>query len=583
MMRYRCLILLLVGAQSTPGPQIDIKTSKGALRVELTPDHAPATVANFLAYVDASFFDGLTFHRVIKGFMAQGGGFDSSLKEKPALFPPIKLEASTSLSNTRGTLAMARTSDPNSATSEFFINHADNSFLDAAKGKDGYAVFGFVIDGMSVLDAIATVKTHSVTVHGQKFDDVPKTPVVIESIRRVVVEEPTAEPAPAPTPRPSPRSTVAPMPEPTPAPTPRHLPASAPDPTSRPTPQPTVAPTPALRNVMGGTAATDDALMAQRAHGTCTAPVQAQLRWGCDRELADDICCYNRNFAEPSGYDFETPWPDAVTEDAMDYYDSVSGRPLFRAPVGRSRETFLAESKAHGWPSFRDNEVYWDNVRVLSNGETVSIDGTHLGHNLPDDAGNRYCINLVSIAGQSCDAWFGAGAASDDVLTTIVDLDVSEAFCAQYNLTAPCTYIHWSGPGSGCHLPGPPDACHRYVRVTYASCPVYVRGGVDADDRFDAATGVLRACADDVVRIETSYWGPPAADPRRCGPKPQTAAAAQNLPVTYVLALLGASAALVVVFAAYGRRGAQGPKYAPTEVEIPRLDPDESFEDVALV
>ena len=85
----------------------------------------------------------------------------------------------------------------------------------------------------------------------------------------------------------------------------------------------------------------------------------------------------------------------------MNYYDSVTGKALFRAPVGRSYADFIQESQAHGWPSFRDNEVDWDNVRVLANGETVSIDGTHLGHNLPDSNGNRYCINLVSIAGHS--------------------------------------------------------------------------------------------------------------------------------------------------------------------------------------
>ena len=190
--------------------------------------------------------------------------------------------------------------------------------------------------------------------------------------------------------------------------------------------------------------------------------------------------------------------------------------------------------KYSGWPSFRDNEVVWDNVRVLKNsGETVSADGTHLGHNIPDSSGNRYCINLVSVAGRSCDEWFGPGASSDDLLTTIVDLDVPEEFCSKYNLTAPCVYVHRSGPGSGCHLPGPPDACHRYVRVTYDSCPVYIRGagGVDTQDRFDATTGVLKACSDDVVKIETTYWGPPAADPRPCAPQlvgAETAAAASR-------------------------------------------------------
>ncbi len=556
-MHYAALLLVISSTHAkTPKPQIEIKTSKGTLRLELTPDHTPITVDNFLAYVDASFFDGLTFHRVIKGFMAQGGGFDSSLDEKPALFPPIKLEAATSLSNTRGTIAMARTSDPDSATSEFFINHADNKFLDASKSSDGYAVFGYVIDGLSVLDAIAAVATHSVTVHGTKFDDVPKAPVVIESVRRVVVPEPTAAPAPRPTAAPTPSVDEA-----------------------------THAPT-TLRILSGyATTDADDAIMAPKEHGTCPTPVQASLRWGCDNKLADDICCFNRHYAEPAGYFSTTSWPDDVTEAPQDYYDPVSGRPLFRAPVGRSRAEFLAESKKHGWPSFRDEEVYWDNVRVLANGETVSIDGTHLGHNLPDDAGNRYCINLVSVAGRSCDEWFGPGASSDDLLTTIVDLDVPDMFCAKYNLTAPCVYVHRSGPGSLCHLPGPPDACHRYVRVTYDSCPVYIRGagGVDVDDRFDATTGVLKACSNDVVRIETFYLGPPADDPRPCGPQlvgAETAAAAsQHMPETYVLALLAASAAVVIAFAACGRRS----KYAPTEVEIPPLDPDESFEDAALV
>ena len=378
--------------------------------------------------------------------------------------------------------------------------------------------------------------------------------------------------------------------EPTPEPAPRPTAAPAPRPTIAPTPsvdEATHAPT-ALRIRSGyATSEADDAIMAPKEHGTCPAPVQATLRWGCDRDLADDICCYNRHYAEPTGYAWGTSWPDDVTEAPQDYYDPVSGKPLFRAPVGRSRADFLAESKAHGWPSFRDEEVYWDNVRVLANGETVSVDGTHLGHNLPDDAGNRYCINLVSVAGRSCDEWFGPGASSDDLLTTIVDLDVPDEFCSKNNLTAPCVYIHRSGPGSLCHLPGPPDACHRYVRVTYDSCPVYIRGagGVDVDDRFDPVTGVLRACADDVVKIDTTYWGPPAADPRPCGPQlvgaETSAEASQKLPETYVLALLAASAAVVIAFAACGRRSQ---KYAPpTEVEIPPLDPDESYEDAALV
>ena len=181
----------LAEGSTDSNPRVVMKTTDGDITVELFADKSPVTVKNFLQYVDDGYYDGTVFHRVISNFMIQGGGFDSSLNEKPALFPPIKLEAATSLSNTRGTIAMARTNEPNSATSEFFINHADNKFLDASKSSDGYAVFGYVIDGLSVLDSIATVATHSVTVHGTKFDDVPKTPIVIESVRRVVVPEPT--------------------------------------------------------------------------------------------------------------------------------------------------------------------------------------------------------------------------------------------------------------------------------------------------------------------------------------------------------------------------------------------------------
>ena len=147
--------------------------------------------------------------------------------------------------------------------------------------------------------------------------------------------------------------------------------------------------------------------MARKAHGTCVQPVQQILRFGCDRAEADRICCFERHDAELIGYAFspKVTWleqiiyrPNASTT-ITDYYDSVTGKRVFKAPVGRTLEEFIRESQAHGWPSFRDNEVDWDNVRILGNGEVVSIDGTHLGHNLPDDKGNRYCINLVSIAG----------------------------------------------------------------------------------------------------------------------------------------------------------------------------------------
>lgn len=150
-----------------------------------------------------------------------------------------------------------------------------------------------------------------------------------------------------------------------------------------------------------------DDIMSQKEHGTTSAMVQEDLRYGVSRKLADKICSYNRVFAEMGGYfegstSFEKDIRNLVssTGGPVTFYDSVSGSPLFRAPVGRSVDDFIAESKVHGWPSFRDEEVVWDNVRVLrSSGETVSAVGTHLGHNIPDQKGNRYCINLVSIAG----------------------------------------------------------------------------------------------------------------------------------------------------------------------------------------
>jgi len=147
-------------------------------------------------------------------------------------------------------------------------------------------------------------------------------------------------------------------------------------------------------------------LMAQKAYGTCVEQVQNNLRWDADRKTAERIDCYNRQFAEFAGYwertNFLSKEAGAGDEGKppVTFYDSVTGKPLFVAPQGRSWKEFVAESKVHGWPSFRDNEVVKENVRVLADGETVSVDGTHLGHNLPDGGGNRYCINLVSVAGR---------------------------------------------------------------------------------------------------------------------------------------------------------------------------------------
>ncbi len=158
-------------------PVVEITTSMGLITVQLNPAKAPITVENFLQYVDDQYYDGTVFHRVIKGFMVQGGGFDETLKKKDTR-PPIKLESQNGLGNKRGTIAMARTNQKNSATSQFFINHVDNANLDSYGG--GYAVFGKVIAGMDVVDKIAKVKT------GVKkgMRDVPVETVFIQSIRR---------------------------------------------------------------------------------------------------------------------------------------------------------------------------------------------------------------------------------------------------------------------------------------------------------------------------------------------------------------------------------------------------------------
>jgi peptidyl-prolyl cis-trans isomerase A (cyclophilin A) len=160
-------------------PVVKMDTSLGSVLLVLDAKAAPATVANFLAYVDKGHFNGTIFHRVIPGFMVQGGGFEQSMLQKPTL-PPIKLETAGGLANARGTLAMARTSDPDSATSQFFINLVDNAFLNPGPGNAGYAVFGKVLRGMEVVDAIAKVKTESRG--GMK--DVPSTPVVITRMAR---------------------------------------------------------------------------------------------------------------------------------------------------------------------------------------------------------------------------------------------------------------------------------------------------------------------------------------------------------------------------------------------------------------
>mmetsp|Transcript_60 Transcript_60/g.75 ORF Transcript_60/g.75 Transcript_60/m.75 type:complete len:216 (+) Transcript_60:53-700(+) len=148
----------------------------------------------------------------------------------------------------------------------------------------------------------------------------------------------------------------------------------------------------------------DESIMSPKAHGTSETPVQENLRWDCDEKVADNICNFNRHYAEFRGYWKSTNFIEEAKKEYAEkgeikFYDSNTGKLLFVAPKGRSFEDFVKESLSHGWPSFRDEEVVWDDVRCLKNGEAVSLAGTHLGHNLPDFSGNRYCINLVSVAG----------------------------------------------------------------------------------------------------------------------------------------------------------------------------------------
>lgn len=173
------LAILPAALATQAAPQVKIETNMGDITVELNEKAAPKTVANFLAYVKSGFYKNTLFHRVIPNFMIQGGGFTSGMDEKDTR-APIPIESRNGLSNARGTIAMARTNDPNSATSQFFINVKDNHFLNANASRDGYGytVFGKVIAGMNTVDAIARVKTHSVGY----FDDVPIRDVVIKKM-----------------------------------------------------------------------------------------------------------------------------------------------------------------------------------------------------------------------------------------------------------------------------------------------------------------------------------------------------------------------------------------------------------------
>ena len=181
-MKARKLLSLLAGillaANVWAAPTVELKTSMGDIILELDPGKAPKTVANFLKYVKEGFYNGTIFHRVMPGFMVQGGGFDAQMKQKPVQ-APIENEARNGLKNVRGSIAMARTSDPHSATAQFFINHVDNANLDYPSFDGwGYAVFGKVKAGIEVIDKIARVPTGNAGFH----QNVPQTPVIIERV-----------------------------------------------------------------------------------------------------------------------------------------------------------------------------------------------------------------------------------------------------------------------------------------------------------------------------------------------------------------------------------------------------------------
>ena len=197
-MKYLCRILLILGLLSSSGMllaqdnattlRVKLVTSAGDITIRLYPEKSPVTVANFLAYVDSGFYNETICHRVISNFMVQGGGFTTAMTEKES-GEPIVNESRNKLHNIRGTIAMARTSEPDSATAQFFINQRSNLQLDWAPGKEGYTVFGEVVKGMGVVDFIATAETDTslmTTSSGQRpFQDVPVEAIVIKNIVRV--------------------------------------------------------------------------------------------------------------------------------------------------------------------------------------------------------------------------------------------------------------------------------------------------------------------------------------------------------------------------------------------------------------